>query len=347
MARTCRRTDDQTGWQIHMHQAEVLQWSKEELARESLYMRAQAGDLTGVEPTLFAWLAASHPDEQLILEALVYGYLCSQRINEAVHWTGVWIDRHPDDWEPYLLRGQAWQMNRSQRRAIADYQHALDRKPDHAEARLRLADALMLDGNFTEALEQFQKYRDRHPDDPAGLLGVANCQYSLGKPEEARAALQALLARQPEHAAACFLEAKLEKDAGHFPEALDWLRRAEKLAPHETDISSLMASVLRELGQNDEAAQYERKLDDLRGQLKRLDDLRKQVKADPDNVGLRHQAGVLCLELGQDEEAARWFASVLRLDPNHVPTHLALADYYQKQGDVRRAEQHRRFVQGK
>jgi len=62
---------------------------------------------------------------------------------------------------------------------------------------------------------------------------------------------------------------------------------------------------------------------------------------DPDNVSLRHETGVIYLALGHEEEAARWFQSVLQLDPDHAPTHRVLADYFQKHGDAQRAEHHR------
>ena len=80
--------------------------------------------------------------------------------------------------------------------------------------------------------------------------------------------------------------------------------------------------------------------------FERLEDLKKQLLKDPENTALRFEAGTVCLELHREEEAARWFQSVLRLDPRHVPTHKTLADYFQKHGDSQRAEYHRRRAEG-
>ena len=40
------------------------------------------------------------------------------------------------------------------------------------------------------------------------------------------------------------------------------------------------------------------------------------------------------LEHGHDDEGLKWTREILRADPNHVPTHRVLAEYYQKHGDL-------------
>ena len=45
---------------------------------------------------------------------------------------------------------------------------------------------------------------------------------------------------------------------------------------------------------------------------------------------------------GRTQSALQWFDSALSLDPNHRPTHAALADYYEKNGDKLKAEEHRK-----
>ena len=48
---------------------------------------------------------------------------------------------------------------------------------------------------------------------------------------------------------------------------------------------------------------------------------------------------------GQDAEGLRWLYGALEVAPGHKPTHAALADYFASQGDVERAEHHRRLAQ--
>jgi tetratricopeptide (TPR) repeat protein len=345
LARACRRSDDVAGWEEHLRTAEALQWPKEEAARERLYLRLQSGDVWGAEAELPAALDPSDPEAVLAVEALVKGDLAAYRLDDAVAWATGWIERRPDDWLPYLYRGRAYFQARSMPRAIADFEHVLGRRPDHPEARLRLADALMVERRFEPALAHYEAYRARRPDDAPALVGVANCRYSLGDAAGARAALDELFAREPEHAGGLYLRAQLALNGGAPEEALGLLRRADELAPHQTDVIASLALACRQLGRADDARRYEQRLEELRGRLDRLDRLRRQVRAEPDKPSPRYEAGVLCLEVGRDEEAGRWLLSVLRLAPDHRPTHRALAEHFEKLHDPR-AAYHRARAEG-
>ncbi len=355
LARTARRSGDLAGWQRHLKNAEILQWPEKEIALEVVLGRAQAGDVRGAGQRLLPLLDSRHPEKALILEALVKGCLETNRWQEALHWTQVWIEHSPDDWQPFLYRGHACYLSRALKQAIADYHRVLECQEDHAEARLRLADAYLIEGQFELALVQYQAYIQKHPDHPAALVGAANCQFSLGRLEASRATLEQLFAKYqdpstaPERtlAAGFFLRAKTAVAESDPAEGLTWLRRAEALVPDDRDIVYHLARVLRHLGQADEAAKYEHKLEDLRTQIRRLEDLRKLIKQDPDNVSLCHEAGMLCLRFGRADEAGQWFKSALQLDPNHGPTHQALADFFEKSGDTQRAARHRERAPGR
>ncbi len=341
LARLCRRTDDLAGWQVHFKNADALQWPAEELAREGLFMRLQLGDMPGSERIILKQLDSPFPEKAFLLEAMVKGCLIDERIAAAISWTEIWMERFPNDWQAYWLRGQAHQSARAMSKAIGDFQRALDLRPGQPEALLSLASALVIEGHHDTALDYFLSYLRLRPGHPGALFGVANCHYCLGQREKAYDSLQVLFGKQPEHAAGSFLGAKIALDGGDNQEALRWLRKAEKLAPNETDITYTLALVLKKLDQLEEAGIYDRKLEDLRTWQHGLEKVRKEIRAQPDKVHLRHQAGTLCLKLGREEEAARWFLSALHLDPNDKPTHQALADYYKKQGDQQRAELHR------
>jgi tetratricopeptide (TPR) repeat protein len=346
-ARTCRRAGDVDGWQRHLHLAERLQWDKADVDLERLLMRVQSGDVWGAEDTLIGYLNSSHPDEVLILEALVKGYLEIYSFSDALEWADVWIKRHPeDDWLPRLYRGRARHLAHALHLAIADYERVLEVKPDRAEAHLWLAAALTLDGRFQEALAHYHVYLPGHPDDPAALLGVAECLFSVGDTTAARAALDDLFARSNDDPGGLLLRAKLELGAGSPREALAWLRRAEAAAPQEVDVNQTLALTFRELGDGAEAEKYQGKVKELDQAYRRVEGMRKEILKDPDNVSLRYEAGVLLLQLGREDEAGRWFRGLLRLDPDHRPTHRALAELFQKQGDARRAEYHRRRAGG-
>jgi tetratricopeptide (TPR) repeat protein len=341
LARACRRADDAEAWQTHLRAAEALQWPAEEIHLERQLMQAQVGKLADVEAPLLEQLSAGGPDDELILEALVKGCLEVYRLPEAAHWATQWIGRQPQRWQPWLYRGRAHYLNHNLGRAAADYRRALEIKPDHHQGRQGLASALLLWGQFAEALPEFETYLRNDPDDPAGLLGLANCQLELNRQGPAEEALERLLARRPDHVAALLVRARLEMARDAPDRALTWLKKAEAVAPHEGDILNALVLASRQLGRQAEAEAYRQRLDEVHKQTARMAEARRQIIRNPKDAGPRYEAGVLCLRLDQPQEALGWLLGVLDLDPNHQPTHQALAECYEKLGDAQRAAYHR------
>ena len=66
-----------------------------------------------------------------------------------------------------------------------------------------------------------------------------------------------------------------------------------------------------------------------------------QLQQAPNDADLRYRIAQLFLRSGE-EEGLRWLLLNLQQHPNHRPSHLALADYYDKQGQTARAADHRR-----
>jgi tetratricopeptide (TPR) repeat protein len=340
LASTCRRADDAEAWETHLRAAEALQWPVEEIQFERQLMQAQIGKLADVEAPLLEKVSTSGADEELILEALAKGYLEVYRLPDAAYWATQWVERHPGRWQPWLYRGRAHYLNRALGRAAADYRRALEIKPDHHQGRLWLASALLLGGQFAEALPEFETYLRDDPDEPAGLLGLASCQLELNQQGAAEAALDRLLARHPDNVAGLLVRARLEMARDAPDKALTWLKKAEALAPHEEDILNALVLACRQLGRQVEAEAYQRRLDKVHKETVRLDEVRKQIIRTPNEVGPRYEAGVLCLRLDRPQEALGWLLGVLDLDPDHRPTHQALADCYEKLGEPRRAAYH-------
>ena len=104
---------------------------------------------------------------------------------------------------------------------------------------------------------------------------------------------------------------------GRLAEAVAHYERSLALRPAHADTQNNLGAAYYSLGRTDEAKRYQKKLEELRGDLLRLDELRRQVRANPDHPGPRLEAGRLCAKLGRDAEAANWLRSVLRLDPGN------------------------------
>src|SRR5262249_13103578 len=107
MARTCRRSGDLNQWKVHLAWAEALRWPKDQIKLERQLRRAQVGDIWEVEDTLFNLLNTQPPEEVIILESLVNGFIENDRLLDVVALTTTWINRFPKDWLPLVYRGNA------------------------------------------------------------------------------------------------------------------------------------------------------------------------------------------------------------------------------------------------
>jgi Tfp pilus assembly protein PilF len=143
------------------------------------------------------------------------------------------------------------------------------------------------------------------------------------------------------------LAARMDLAEGAAEKALPRLRQALIIHPEDAEILILLSLALRQRKQNEEADRLEKQFRQILEQTEQLDQVRRKIQGQPEDVSLRYQAGKLCLEMDQGTEAVHWFQSALWIDPNHRPTHLALADYWKKHGEPRGAAYHLRKAQGK
>lgn len=340
LAQACRLIEDLGAWSMHLKRAGVLGWPARNLALERLLQKVQSGDHQVFEP-LLEGLRTGAVAEGEVCEAVVRGHLETHHLPAALAWIERWQRRYPDDPRPLAYRGRIQELNRDPEAAVAEYRKALELQPDLPMALVRLGATYLVLQQPDEALRCYQARLAQAPDDLTALFGVAASLCSLGRLEEAQLPLEQLLAQCPDHAGALFLRGKAELAAGNAAEALSWLKKAEAVAPAETDLTYTISQALRQLQRDWEAQQYEARHLELSGGLKQLEKLRQSILRDPDNLQLHHEAGALCLRLGRDDEASRWFQGVLRLDPDHQPTHQLLADYYRIKGDRQREEIHR------
>ena len=340
MARTCRRDDDPADLG-YLNLAESFGWPRDQILLEHRLRQAQSGDTWSVEEALLEELNRLTPEEQVILEGLVKGYLNSARFADAVAIATTWIKRYPDDWLSYLYRGRGYQGLGQWGEAISDYQNVLKTHPESILATLWCADAFWALDDFQDALDTYQAYRKMAPDDWESLFAIAECQYSLRQPE-ARTTLENLLNDHPQHRRGLLLAAKINIAENAPAKALPYLRKAMELGPPDPEVLQALIVVLQKLKRPEEADQVEKQFWQILEKGKQLNRLKEKIQAEPRDPALRYQAGMLALELGREKEATDWFQTVFYIDPGHRATHLALADYWSKHGEPERAAYHLR-----
>ncbi len=350
MARTCRRAGQLRKWKIHLDRAEILGWPQKQIDLERQLRRAQVGNVWDVEGPLLDLLNTHAPEEVItpeeviILEALVGGFMENDRLIDVIALTTTWSNRYPADWLPLIYRGNAeLRLYGKSSEAAKDFERVLELKPNDPEAHLALAHVLTDKGQFQDALPHYQFCLRSHPDDPTeALFGLATCQYSMGDTQEARARLAQLFAKKKDYPPASFLQAKVELAEGRQEEALKWLQKADALSPDESDVTNALLQVCRQLNRQQDVARYRRRLEKIHAWDDKLDRLLTEVKTQPDDPEIRFQLGMICLERSRDQEASHWFQGILRKDSYHLPTLNVLADYYQKKGKPKMADYYRR-----
>jgi tetratricopeptide (TPR) repeat protein len=101
------------------------------------------------------------------------------------------------------------------------------------------------------------------------------------------------------------------------------------------------AAILARLGES-KSAESERKTgQDLGHRQVALAEAARRARVNPHDPDVRAEVGGMMLDLGLEQEAARWYEIALQIDPTHRPSHEALAAYWSRAGDQARASRHR------
>jgi Flp pilus assembly protein TadD len=333
LARTCRRAGylDRVG--DHLREATRRHWVPDQIKLEYLLIKAQTGYLRDIVPQLQQILKEGSRDDTYIFEALIIGDLLTNQFTEAIRWTIVWLEQHPDDWLGRYWRGAALEGAGQHQAAMQEYERALELNPHGADLHFRLAEVLMHSNPSEEALHHYEAALKADPDNHVALLGLAKCQHSLRTHDETRATLDRLLALQPQHAGAFLLYGKMAMEEDNFPEALKWLQKAYQVEPNDLVTNKNLGEVLRNLRRDDEAEQAERRTRQIEMDLVRLDDINKKLLESPKDVALRTEAGNILLKLDKANDALRWFFSAWFIDPKDKPTKEGMKKCLQKIGN--------------
>jgi tetratricopeptide (TPR) repeat protein len=292
-------------------------------------------------------LAREHANQYLILEALSQGFTKTYRLKEALACLEQMLVLQPDSNYAYRRRGWLYAQIEQHDRAEADYRHALEIDPEDRVARLALAQLLLnIHKNGREAAEHFERLWPKEQDSPVAL-GLAQSWRLLGRADDARRLLDDWLASHPGDALALAERGKLAFDEQALDQAATLLRRAVALAPYLVDAHYTLYQCLTKQGRKPEAEECRVRMRQAREEAlqtkEELARLTRELQATTDDADLRCRIGQIFLRYGQ-EEGLRWLLLNLQNHPNHRPSHVALADYYDKSGQAARAAEHRRLA---
>jgi predicted Zn-dependent protease len=289
-------------------------------------------------------LSRKDADHYLILEALSQGFTKTYRLKEAQVCLERMLVLQPDS--SYALRRRAWIHFQHEQydRAETDYRRALEIDPEDTTARLGLAQILLdIRKNGAEAAEQFERvWPVQH--DATVAVGWSQSWRLLGRGAEARHLLDDWLADHPTDALALAERGRLALDEQATEEGVALLRRAVTLAPYLRDANYTLYLELNKQGRTAEAEACQERMRQAKKAREELASLMRRLQDTPDDVDLCCQVAQMFLRYGDEQEGLRWLSTILHNHPHHAPSHRALADYYDKQGQADRAAEHRRLA---
>jgi tetratricopeptide (TPR) repeat protein len=342
--RTARRLEHYTQAETYLTRCQQIGGVTEATRLEWDLFRIQQGDLGDTHTRLRATITPQHPDAPLVLEALARGYLTSDRLMDAMEACDLWISRQPEHPWPWLWRGGIYERLANFDQALADFQQALKVAPEDKEVRLALGTLLSRGRQPGPAAEHFDYVLKRFPDDPDALLGLAGCRIEQGESVEAVPLLQRVMKIDPTNARAPVFLGRVALEQRDPTSAERWLRQAIEHAPDDPEAFHQLILALRIQGKQAEADRLAPRLEAIRQDIDRVDVLIRAIARNPDEAPLRHEAGVIALRLGRQEDGVRWLESALRCPGDHHASHAALAEHFAQKNDPR-ADLHRRLAE--
>lgn len=360
LARIERRNGRFEKVEEHLGIAKSLEANDVAIAREAMLLAVDIGQLEEIEEPLMSWLAeADAADRREICATYSNALAREARFDDAKRLLEAWRADFPDDPEPEYRLGRILEHLRRTRDAGERYRAALERDPSYHPAIYSLARLSLQNRKVEEALALYERC-SRLPHSAAAKVGMGNCLKSLGKIEEARRLFREAALEKEEFRVASyeavkepadrFLAAtelgKLESESGNYKEAEYWLRRAVEYNPRDSVARYAWAVSLRGLGNKKEAEEQFALARSAREALDLAGKLHDQIDRKPDDVEARYELGTIILKYDSERTGLYWLNTALHFDPHHLPTHQALADYFEEKGDespeyLRRADYHR------
>jgi predicted Zn-dependent protease len=313
-------------------------------ALEWALLRVQHGMINEHVYDLLEQLEIRHPASEQIMEALAQGSVHVYRLNEAKFWTQQLLERVPKNPMARMLDAQTNETLRRREKSLDIMRRLVEDYPHFDKGRLYLADLLAKQRGYEEAAEHYAAAHARRPDDVAPLLGWVRCLVALERLDEAEPLVRELEAKHSGTSAALLECGRFALRRNRPAEAEPMLRRALELTPNDYEVHFELAVCLGQLERRAESQHHLDRFNQIESDLKLLDEAFQAMTKAPNDPAPRWQAGRICLRNGQGSEGLRWLAGALQIDPNHVPTHLTLAEHFAAQGDERQAALHRQLA---
>jgi Flp pilus assembly protein TadD len=307
-------------------------------------IQAQRGRVREVVDYLISCLDAHHPASEQILEALALGSVQVYQLDRARFWLEELQEKAPQNPIGRLLRAQTMESLGKDTQALEVYRSLVADFPRYTKARSSLAALLLRMQDYEEAAGQYEELHRQEPGQAQPLLCLVRCWDRLGRSEDARPLIRQLQERHADNSEALLVCGQFALAEQRPAEAERLLRRAVELAPNDHEVHYQLGVCLQQLDRPEEARRHVERAKQIEDDLVRLEKVFEATVRTPADPDPRLEAGQICLRNGQVAEGLRWLYGALEAAPDHKPTHAVLADYFASQGDLEKAEHHRRLA---
>ncbi|HEY2786378.1 MAG TPA: tetratricopeptide repeat protein [Fimbriiglobus sp.] len=345
-ARAARRTDHYADAERYIVRYEDAYGSTEDSRLEWALLGIQQGDTTGDANRVPNRIDSKHPDFPLVLEAGAKGARAEFLFAYAAKLADQLLKLVPDSGPAHVLQGQLLDLLNRPEQADADFVAAAKLLPHDVTTQLVFAGHLSRAGLTREAIAHFEWVLEVRPGDPDALLGLARALTDNADNAGAVAKLDELLAKDSGNADALTERGRIALRLNRLTEAEEYLVRATKAAPWHREATRLLLLAQTVLNQTDGAARTAARVEELRAEDSMEGRLKLRAVNGPSDIAVRWELWQWAVRNGREDEGLAWLYEIVQAAPKNRQAREALAAYFDRVGQPRRAAAQRAAIGG-
>lgn len=332
-ARLARRSNDFDLFAKQLAISKYLGMDEQRLEREQWFALAQSGQMRLVKDKLASLTDEPNGEEAEICEAYAVGFIRLRDFESALSLLNAWKLDFPGDARPHAWIGQIYAELKDTENAELSFRKSLSLDKRNASAAVGLGN-LLLDVKRPDEAQTFflQAIQDKKLGVTA-TVGYANSLMASGNTEKAYSVLNGAIVSHPKDHQLLTSLSTLLVERGDYQGAEVLLKPIVDAGSLRRELRYAYALALRGLGRAEEAKIHFDYASESAAEIAKANQLIPEVANRSEDADLRYKIGSTHLRFGNTEDGLMWLGSVLELNPNHGPTHVALSEHYQRSID--------------
>ena len=307
-------------------------------------LESAAGRPGKVKDNLGPLLLVYKSDGGEVLASLVQGFLNQGDHPSASQALRLWNELYEQDPKAAFWQGVFSTASYDLETALKSFQKAIELDPQDPRARQELAEVYLEKANFEEARQQFEWLVKNDYENPEVITGYARSLLNLGLTDEAALQLKKLtdVSKLPSPELALVCETNLEADQAQ--EASEQASILLKRWPNALPYLQLKARSMAKLGETSESEKFFAQAAESQNKRPQVDQMIERMATDSANQELRRDMGELMMNYLDPAGGVGYIQIASRTNPFDIKTQELLVSYYEKEGDLQVAQNHRRMI---